>query len=126
LPMILVFQTPFLVVVASQILAIAQANRDFLMNPRAQGARESIFQTLIGHYIPARVFLLGGLLGALNTVIVSLNNEIATGSILPLTTVLISQAFFLPILFGLASQSLAYRRAFAQLARRTSQAAKGD
>lgn len=111
LPAILVFQTPFLVVLASQALAIKQARKDLISSCPNEIERESILQAMFSHNIPARAFLLGGVMGAINTVIVAAANLIATGQATPMPSVLIVQAFTLPVLFGFLSQSLAYKRA---------------
>lgn len=126
LPSVLVFQTPFLVVLASQALAIRQANREFYSSHVQTVGSESFFQTAFTHRIPGRAILLGVIMGTLNTAIVAAANAVTTGTALSLPIALISQAFILPVLFGLISQSITYRRTVAQLANESPQTLKGD
>ena len=116
LPLILVYQTPFLVVLVSQALAIKQARIEFFQAPKLATGRESFVQTVTAHGIPLRAGLLGALMGISNTGVVAAANIASTGSLLPLPAVLIAQAFTLPVLFGFISQSFTYRRAIVQLA----------
>lgn len=125
LPLILVFQTPFLVVLAAQVLAIRRAQAEHRLSGAAAGQGEKFIETLTGHGIPFRAFVLGVLAGGLNTSIIITANIATTGAALPLPTVLLSQAFILPMLFGLLSQSLAYRRMTAQINRGHAPVQKG-
>lgn len=119
LPLILVFQTPFLVVLAAQLLAIRQAQRDHMQSGAALWLGERFIDTLGRHGIPIRAAMLGAAAGALNTSISIAANMATTGAALPLPTAVLAQAFILPMLFGLLSQSLAYRRATAEISRRS-------
>lgn len=125
LPLILVFQTPFLVVLASQMLAIRRATLDYQARI-GPAKRERFLETLTAHEIPLRAIILGGLMGTLNTAIIGTANILSTGAALPLPTTLIAQAYTLPVLFGFVSQSLAYRRAIAEIARPKTHFVKGE
>jgi len=109
----LVFITPFFVVLFSQALGIRRAWRDRLTS---KTRRESPLQTMFVHGIPFRALALGVLMGTLNTLTILAANISSTGAAGPFPTVIIAQAYMLPFLFGLVSQSIAYRKAAAQFA----------
>ncbi len=118
--LVLVFLTPFLVVLASQAVGAKQAWHDRQTQTAAQFASqargETLAQTMVTHGIPMRAMVLGGLMGTLNTLIIITANLSSGDTPGSLPIVIIAQAYFLPVLFGLLSQSIAYRRAAAQFA----------
>ena len=106
LPLVLVYVTPFVVVTLSQVLAMRQAMVD-----TAAGALlryEDKWQTLLSHGIPKRAAFMGLVVGSINSAIVT-SATLASGGILPFA--LLAQAYALPALFSLLSQTLTYRRA---------------
>ena len=81
---------------------------------RAEGrgvVSEPFLVTLVSHGIPWRATLLGVIAGSMNTGIVLAVTAAASGVPANPPWALIAQAFSLPILFGVLSQALAYRRA---------------
>ena len=68
--------------------------------------------TVISHGIPLNSLLLGLIIGTVNTLIVVLAAIVDGGNIAAVPTALIiGQAFVLPMLCGLISQAISYRRA---------------
>ena len=112
LPFALVYITPFAVVTLSQILGIRQALRDGMPTPDG----ERCFATMVAHGLPARAALTGLLMGTINTSITVSAALIGTGSLTDIPVPLLVQAYSLPVLFGLLSQAISYRRAAARLA----------
>ncbi len=109
LQLILVFALPFGVVMAAQIVAVRQAQRD--SSGQTVAASSEGFATTIGsHGIPARAVAISVVFGSLNAALVIANtllhgNDVSTIEIVPL-----GQAFVLPLVFGMLSQAIAYRR----------------
>ena len=109
LQLVLVFLLPFGVVAVAQIAGARQAKRD----SAGQGASsqlEGFAATIFSHGIPARAAAISVLFGSFNAIAVVANtlvngNDLATVEIVPL-----AQAFVLPLVFGLLSQAIAYRR----------------
>jgi ABC-type transport system involved in multi-copper enzyme maturation permease subunit len=112
LPFALVYITPFAVVTISQVLGIRQAQRDG--TPLA--ADEGFPATMLGHGIPTRSILTGLLVGTVNTSITVATALIETGGLGDIPVPLLVQAYSLPVLFGLLSQAISYRRAKKRLA----------
>lgn len=110
LPLALVYITPFAVVTLSQILGIRQALRDG--KPLSGGER--FLATIFAHGIPARAAWTGFLVGTINGAITVSAALIATGNLTDIPAPLLVQAYTLPVLFGLLSQAISYRRAAAQ------------
>ena len=111
LPLILVFVTPFMVVTISQVLGIQHAILD-LQSGRARASHGGMFfATAMSHGIPLRAFLVAMVTGAISTSIVALASLAASGTLTDIPVVLTLQAFTLPLLFGLISQTISYRRA---------------
>lgn len=108
----LVYVTPFIVVTASQILGSRQALRDGRKLP----AGERFLVTLFAHGIPSRAILTGVLVGTANTAITVAVTLTGPGGLAELPGPLLAQAFTLPVLFGLLSQAISYRRAKKRLA----------
>ena len=112
LPLALVYITPFAVVTLSQILGIRQALRDGKPLPGG----ERFLATVLAHGIPSKAVLTGLLVGTVNTSITVTAALIETGSLADIPVPLLVQAYSLPVLFGLLSQAISYRRAAARLA----------
>jgi len=111
LPLILVYVTPFVVVTVSQVVAIRAAFLDVLIANNIGFQRERLVLTLIRHGIPLRALSLGLTVGTLNTAIVTTVILSNGGSVSDLPVTLLAQSYVLPVLFGLVSQSISYRRA---------------
>lgn len=113
LPFMLVFVTPFVVVAISQVVAMRRAFVDSAMR-RAPLNPESFLATAISHGIPTSALAIGMMIGSVNAILtlaVALlqSDDLATLSIAPL-----AQAYALPLLFGVLSQAISYRRAVNQ------------
>ena len=116
LPLVLVYATPFAVVAISQMLGARQALREGI-RAGPQGARaESFLATAFSHGIAVRAVLLGLSMGSLNTLIVISATLLEHGRLESLPLPLLAQAYSLPVVFGVLSQALAYRRAVRQAA----------
>jgi len=113
LPFVLVYITPFVVVMLSQILGIRQALRDCKLLPNG----ERFLTTMVTHGIPLKAVLTGLLVGTINTLITVSAALIDIGSLSDVPVPLLAQAYSLPILFGLLSQAISYRRAAARFVR---------
>jgi hypothetical protein len=112
LPFALVYITPFLVVALSQILGIRRALRDAKPVPD----NERFFATMFAHGIPGRALFTGLLVGTINTTVTVAAALAETGSLTSVPLPLLAQAYSLPVLFGLLSQAISYRRAAARFA----------
>jgi len=124
LPLTLVYVTPFVVVAISQVIAIRKAVKDMLKTQNSTFQKEPFIQTALQHGIPVRAVSLGLIVGSLNTAIVATVILSSGGSVSDLPVKLLAQSYALPVLFGLVSQSISYRRAVAALSA-THQAAPG-
>ncbi len=118
LPLILVYLTPFVVVTVSQTLGIRRALLDAGRGRASVFPRDAFLATAISHGIPLRSLLLGLIIGTVNTSIVISAALSDGGNLADLPTALIGQAFVLPMLFGLVSQAISYRRAALAIGRR--------
>ena len=110
LPLVLVFVTPFLVVTASQALAARQAVRDGSRAGFQGPINETAVDTAMRHGIPARAALLGLIMGSINSIIVAGAILADGGTLDAMPAALLAQAFALPMLFGVLSQAITYRR----------------
>ena len=72
---------------------------------------ESILATALAHGIPLRTALVAMLAGSVNASIVITIAILEGASVNSLPVALLAQAYALPALFGLLSQTIAYRRA---------------
>jgi len=114
LPIALAYLTPFAVAAASQVLGIRQAQLIACRRRLSDHLQGSFFATALSYGIPSRTVLLALVIGAANTAVVvsatmADGGDLATVSVRP-----IGQAFVLPMLFGLISQTLSFRRASAR------------
>jgi hypothetical protein len=118
LPLVLVYLTPFVVITVSQVLGLRRALLD-ARSPRYFSRRDTAFLvTAMSHSIPRRAFFVALVIGIANTFIVASSALILSGSISNISTALVAQTFALPMLFGLLSQTLAYRRAMSAICER--------
>ena len=105
------YLTPFVVVVISQILGMRAGLR------RAAGARlgavrdEPFLRTAASHGIPVRAVTVALATGTVLTAIMGGLTFAAGGDPYQLPLAQIGQVYALPLVFGLFSQSVAYRRA---------------
>lgn len=110
LPLVLVFVTPFVVVAISQVVAERRAILDAArqrtpLNPRG------FLATTISHGIPARALAIGLMIGSVNAGISLAGVLLQSGDLSAVPIAPLSQAFVLPLLFGIMSQAISYRRA---------------
>ena len=116
LPLFLVFATPFIVVTASQVVAIRQATLD-AKKYRLPAETGRLFATAIANGIPKRAISIGLMAGTANTTLILIGTFVHTGGMTGAPLALIGQVYVLPILFGVLSQTVSYRRAANQIAR---------
>ena len=110
LQFILVFVTPFVVVAVSQVAGVRRAYIDVTLDG-VPAIAESFASTTLSHGIPVRALIIGLTIGSISAILtlavaILYSGDLATVSVAPLV-----QAYALPLLFGLLSQSIAYRRA---------------
>lgn len=116
LPLVLVYITPFIVVAFSQMLGARRAHIDA---HRVHALpKESFVTTALSHAIPLRSAAMGLIVGSVNTSIVVFAALMDGADLADLPVALIGQAFVLPMLFGLISQAISYRRAARRIAER--------
>ena len=72
---------------------------------------ETVLATALAHGIPLRAVLVGALVGSVNASIVITTALLESAGVNSLPVALLAQAYALPVLFGLLSQTIAYRRA---------------
>ena len=125
LPLVLVYLTPFVVVTISQLLGVRQALIERDRAPAGPARRESFLATTMGHGIPGRAAAVGLIVGSINSALVMALALAELGTLANLPWPLIGQAFGLPVLFGVLSQALAFRRAARPLDHRPAAQAAG-
>ena len=109
LPLILVFLTPFAVVTIAQVAGLRQAHID--SGGHGGPARpESFMATAVAHGIPARAAAIGLVFGSVNAVITLADAYLRSGDLAAVSVAPLAQAYVLPLLFGLLSQVISYRR----------------
>jgi hypothetical protein len=69
-----------------------------------------LFATVISHGIPARAIVIALVFGGINAVVTISELFWLSGSLATLAIVPLAQAFVLPLVFGLLSQTVSYRR----------------
>ncbi|MHA1600203.1 MAG: hypothetical protein ACTSW2_05205 [Alphaproteobacteria bacterium] len=116
LPLFLVFATPFIVVTASQVVAIRQAALD-AKEYRLPAETDRLLALAITNGIPKRAISIGLMAGTANTTLILIGTLMHTGGMAAAPLALIGQVYVLPILFGVLSQTVSYRRAVNQIAR---------
>jgi len=110
LPLALVFVTPFVVVTLSQILAIRRATKDVQTGVGVPPREERFLSTALSHGILLRALGLALFVGGFNTVLVLTVTVYQVGELGALPWALMMQSFSLPVVFGVLSQTLTYRR----------------
>lgn len=110
LSLCLVYLSPFLVVTISQITAFKQASSDSYQNAAANIEAESVAMTMISHGIPKRAVKTGLMLGAFNSSLVLGTELLGTDHQISIPFLLLGQSFILPVIFGIFSQAVSYRR----------------
>jgi len=119
LQLVLVFLLPFAVVLVSQVAGIRQAHVDSAESAIRERV-ENVLQTLIAHGIPARAVAIGLFFGSVNAVLTLADAYLAAGNIESVAVVPLAQAYTLPFVFGLLSQTISYRRTRFQAAKNAS------
>ena len=109
LPLILVFLTPLAVVTVAQVAGVRRAHIDSV-GRGAPASPEGFMATIRSHGIPARAVAIGLVFGSLNAIIVFADALLRSGDIAAVSVVPLVQAYVLPLLFGLLSQAISYRR----------------
>lgn len=107
LPLATAYVMPFVDAAMSQVLGVRQARREICQRHEAKFSQDIFFRTALSHGIPARALLLALTIGAANTMIF-VGTALSGGG--PFSAAPIGQGFILPMLFGLMSQAVAYRR----------------
>ncbi len=110
LPFILVFVTPFVVVAISQVAAARRAFMDAARHG-APTSPEGFVATTISHGIPARALAIGLIIGSVNAIIILAGALLNSGDLAAVSVAPLGQAYVLPLLFGVLSQTISYRRA---------------
>jgi hypothetical protein len=110
LSLTLVFLTPFAVVTVSQVAGAHRAYIDSIER-RAPASPEGFMATVVSHGIPVRALIIGLIFGSLNAITVVAAALLRSGDLAALNVVPLGQGYVLPLLFGLLSQTISYRRA---------------
>ncbi len=110
LPFILVFVTPFVVVAISQVAAVRRAFIDAVRHG-APASPEGFIATTISHGIPARAVAIGLIIGSINAIMILAGAILRSGDLAAVSVAPLGQAYALPLLFGVFSQAISYRRA---------------
>lgn len=111
LSLALVYCTPFIVVTISQIAGYRQAVTDAHRNAAGAVAAETFARTTVSHGIPMRALQTGLAMGAINTSLVLGPTFLGANNDITVPYFLLGQAFTLPVMFGIFSQAVSYRRA---------------
>ena len=109
MPFILVFLIPFAVVMVAQVAGVRQAHID----SAGQGMSaipESLITTIVSHGIPAGAVIIGVVFGSLNAILSVADEFSRSGDLTTLEILPLGQAYVLPLVFGLVSQVISYRR----------------
>ena len=110
LPFILVFVTPFVVVTISQVAGVRRAFIDAARRG-APASPEGFIATTISHGIPASAVAIGLIIGSINAIIILAGALLRSGDLAAVSVALLGQVYALPLLFGVLSQAISYRRA---------------
>ena len=110
LPFFLAFATPFFVIAISQVAGERQAYGD-TTNLNSPAAAEAFFTTAFTHGIPARALAIGLSIGTVDAVIILAATVVRPGGLSEVSISLLGQVYLLPLLFGVLSQTIAYKRA---------------
>jgi hypothetical protein len=110
LPFILAFATPFFVIAISQVAGERQAYGDVTRRNTAT-VSETFLATAISRGIPARALAIGLSIGSVDAVIILAATLMRAGGLADVSVSLLGQVYLLPMLFGVLSQAIAYKRA---------------
>ena len=112
LQLVLAYATPFVVVVISQALGMRRATIDAgsVQSTLPVSGGESFIMAAASHGIPLRSLSLGLGVGSLNTALAAFATMTDGGRLTDLQITPTAQAFILPMVFGLISQTISYRR----------------
>ena len=110
LPFILVYLIPFAVVLVAQVAGVRQAHLD-PTDPDEIPSPVRVIDTMTSHGIPARAVLIGLVFGSLNAILSVAVEFLHSGDLAALEVAPLGQAYVLPLVFGLLSQTISYRRA---------------
>ena len=72
---------------------------------------EGFFATTISHGIPASAVAIGLIIGSVNAIIILAGALLNSGDLAAVSVAPLGQAYALPLLFGVLSQTISYRRA---------------
>ena len=78
----------------------------------------------MSHGIPLRALILATFIAVTNTLIAGIEKLVSSGTLSEIPSTLIGQAFILPMLFGLISQTISYRRTVAEINHNTNPSPK--
>jgi hypothetical protein len=104
---ILVFASPFFVVLISQMIATRHALKTA---PAGHSNTASFVEMLLGHGFLATALMIAMTSVSINTVLIAGNNFATTAQIGPLALPVLAQAFVLPLVFSVLSLTQTYRR----------------
>jgi len=110
LSLTLSFATPFIVVAISQFLGIRKALSEIKTSDRLIATTEKVMTTALGHGIPLRALIVSLTIGSINAGIVISITLAENGTLVNLPLAVMIQAYILPALFGILSQTISYRR----------------
>ncbi|MEH6628282.1 MAG: hypothetical protein V7739_17705 [Motiliproteus sp.] len=115
LPFILVFLTPFAVVMVAQVAGARQAHIDSAGHGASKNT-EGFIKIITTHGIPARAVVIGLAFGTLNAVLSVVDEILRSGDLAAFDFISLAQAYVLPLVFGSVSQAISYKRSRCQLA----------
>ena len=110
MPLLLTYITPFVVVMYSQRISFNRAWLD-INDQQTPGEVNSLFSTSISHGIPAKALAIGLVAGSINSAILLFESYFITGDLNALPLTQMAQFYFIPLIFGVLTQTIAYRRA---------------
>ncbi len=105
----LAYLTPLVVIAVSQILGVQRAMIDRRQNGGRRLVEETVLATALGHGIPLRTVVVGFLAGSINALVIAAIALSEGAGLNSLPVVVVAQAYALPLIFGLLSQTIAYR-----------------
>ncbi len=111
LPLVLVYVTPFITVTISQVLGIREAILDVMQKRVQFPIEEHFLSTVASHGIPSRAIWIGLMIGSVNLSIIFTTLFLQNEEWSSVPVALLGQAYSLPVLFGVLSQAISYRRA---------------
>lgn len=110
LPLLLTYITPFVVVMYSQRTSFNKAWLN-INNQQAPFEVNGLFSTSLSHGIPAKALVIGLIVGSINSALLLLESYFGTESFSALPLRQMAQFYFIPMIFGMLTQTISYRRA---------------